>query len=97
MDTYVIMRRGGWSTADELQAATARSAAEDKRMPDDVAWIRTYALAETDGTFGSVCVFEASSPEAIRRHFAAAELPLDEIVKVGGTVIVRPDPVPAAT
>jgi Protein of unknown function (DUF4242) len=97
MDTYVIMRRGGWRTTDALQAAAARSAKEGERMPEDVAWIRTYALAETDGTFGSVCIYQASSPEAIRRHSAAADLPVDEIVRVGDTVIVRPDPVPAAT
>ena len=40
-------------------------------------------------------MYEASSPEAIRRHAAAADLPVDEIVKVADTVIVRPDPQPA--
>ena len=39
-----------------------------------------------------VCIYQASSPEAIRRHAAAADLPVDEIVKVADTVIVRPDP-----
>jgi hypothetical protein len=39
---------------------------------------------------------EASSPEAIREHAKAAELPVDEIVKVADTVVVRDDPVPAA-
>ena len=48
--------------------------------------------AETDGRVGTVCVYQASSPEAIRRHAGAAELPVDEIVKVADTVIVRPDP-----
>jgi Protein of unknown function (DUF4242) len=95
MDTYVILRRGGWRTAEELQEAAARSAAEGERMLDDVAWIRSYVLAERDGTVGTVCVYQASSPEAIRRHAAAAELPVDEIVKVADTVLVRPDPVSA--
>jgi hypothetical protein len=52
--------------------------------------------AETDGTVGTVCIYQATSPEAIRRHAAAAGLPVDEIVKVADTVIVRPDPVPVA-
>ena len=95
MDTYVIVRRNGWRTADDLAAAAERSTAEGDRMPDDVAWIRSYVLAESDGTVGTVCVYQASSPEAIRRHAAAADLPVDEIVKVADTVIVRPDPVPA--
>ncbi|HLG08237.1 MAG TPA: nickel-binding protein [Gaiellaceae bacterium] len=92
MKTYVILRRGGWRTAEELAEAAARLTAEGERMPDDIAWIRSYVLAEPDGTVGTVCIYQASSPEAIRAHAAAAELPVDEIVKVADTVIVRPDP-----
>jgi hypothetical protein len=95
MDTYVILRRNGWRTADDLREAAARSTAEGEKMPDDVRWIRSYVTAETDGSVGTVCIYEASSPEAIRRHAAAADLPVDEIVKVADTVIVRPDPVAA--
>ena len=40
---------------------------------------------------------EASSPEAIRRHAECAELPVDEVIPVADTVIVRPDPAPAST
>ncbi|HEY1318053.1 MAG TPA: DUF4242 domain-containing protein [Gaiella sp.] len=96
METYVILRRGGWRTADDLRDAAARSTVEGDRMSDDVRWIRSYVTAETDGRVGTVCVYQASSPEAIRRHAAAAELPVDEIVKVGDTVVVRPDPEPVA-
>ena len=95
METYAILRRGGWRTAEELQAAAARSKAEGERMPDEVAWLRSYVLAENDGAVGTVCIYQASSPEAIRRHAAAAELPIDEIVKVADTVIVTADPVSA--
>ncbi|HEY7346039.1 MAG TPA: DUF4242 domain-containing protein [Gaiella sp.] len=93
METYVILRRNGWRTADDLSQAAARSTAEGERMPDDVAWLRSYVLEERDGTVGTVCVYQASSPEAIRRHAAAADLPVDEIVRVADTVVVRPDPV----
>ena len=96
METYVILRRGGWRTADDLREAAARSTVEGERMSDDVRWIRSYVTAETDGRVGTVCIYQATSPEAIRRHAAAAELPVDEIVKVGDTVIVRPDPEPVA-
>jgi hypothetical protein len=61
-------------------------------MAEDVRWIRSYVVAETDGSLGTVCVYEASSPEAIRRHSYAATLPVDEIVAVADTVVVRPDP-----
>ena len=96
METYVILRRGGWRTADDLAAAAERSTSEGERMPDDIAWIRSYVLEELDGSVGTVCIYQASSPEAIRRHATAAELPVDEIVKVADTVLVRPDPAPVA-
>ena len=94
MDLYVILRRDGWSSADELQAAADRStAAGDER--GDVRWIRSYVLEEGAG-LGTVCIYEAESEEAIRGHAADADLPVTEIVKVADTVIVRPDPAPAA-
>jgi sporulation protein YlmC with PRC-barrel domain len=96
MDTYVIVRRNGWRTGADLEEAAQRSLAEGDRMPDDIAWIRSYVLEERDGTVGTVCIYQASSPEAVRAHAAAAGLPVDEIVKVADTVIVRSDPVPAS-
>ena len=64
-------------------------------MPEDVRWIRTYVLDEGDGAVGTVCIYEASSPEAIRRHAELADLPVDEIIAIADTVVVRPDPQPA--
>jgi hypothetical protein len=95
MDMYVILRRNGWRTADDLREAAARSTAEGEKMPDEVRWIRSYVTAETDGSVGTVCIYQASSPEAIREHASRADLPVDEIVKVADTVIVRADPVAA--
>ena len=92
METYVILRRNGWRTPADLQAAAARSTAAGEEMPDDVRWIRSYVTAETDGSVGTVCIYQASSPEAIRRHAAAADLPVDEIIALADTVVVRPDP-----
>ena len=97
MDTYVILRRSGWRSPEELQEAAERSTAEGEKMPDDVRWVRSYVLEEDGGSVGTVCVYQASSPEAIRTHANAADLPVDEIVKVADTVIVREDPTPATT
>lgn len=97
MESYVILRRGGWRTPGELQEAAARSTVEGDRTPEDILWIRSYVLAETDGTLGTVCVYQVSSPEAIRSHAYRAGLPVDEIVAVADTVIVRPDPAAVAT
>lgn len=92
MDTYVILRRAGWRTAGEFEEAYARSTVEGERTPEDVRWIRSYVLAEPSGELGTICLYQASSPEAIRAHAQRADLPVDEIVKVADTVIVRPDP-----
>ncbi|HVN61323.1 MAG TPA: DUF4242 domain-containing protein [Gaiellaceae bacterium] len=93
MDTYVILRRGGWRTGEDLEAAAARSLkVGDEDMPDDIRWIRSYVMAEEDGTLGTVCIYQASSPEAIRAHAGDADLPVTEIIPVADTVIVRPDP-----
>jgi hypothetical protein len=92
MDTYVILRRSGWADGAEFTDAAARTTAEGERLADDVTWIRSYVLEERDGCVGTVCVYQATSPEAIRRHASGAVLPVDEIVKVVDTVIVRADP-----
>ena len=94
METYVIVRRSGWRTADELQEAAGRSTAEGEWMSEDVRWIRSYVLAETDGSLGTVCIYQATSPEALRRHAYAAALPVDEIAAVADTVVIRADPQP---
>ena len=92
METYAILRREGWSDGDELREAAARSTAEGDKVPDDIRWIRSYVIAEESGRLGTVCIYQASSPEAIHRHAAAANLPVNEIIPVADTVIVRPDP-----
>jgi Nickel responsive protein SCO4226-like len=96
MKTYVILRRDGWRSPDELQEAAARSMnVGDNEMSDDIRWIRSYVLSEGEG-LGTVCVYQASSPEKIREHASRAGLPVSEIIEVADTVIVRPDPEPAA-
>ena len=95
MDLYVIIRRNGWATPADLEEAAARSTAEGDKENSGVRWIRSYVLGEESGEVGTVCIYEAESPEAIRAHADAADLPVDEIIPVADTVIVRPDPVPA--
>jgi len=94
VQTYVIFRRKGWKTAADLEEAAGRSVEEGERMADEVRWIRSYVLAEQDGEVGTVCIYQGTSPDAIRRHAANADLPADEIIEVADTVLVRPDPIP---
>jgi hypothetical protein len=94
MQTYVILRRSGWRSGGDLQEAAGRSKqVADDEMNDDIRWIRSYVLDEGGGSVGTVCIYEASSPEAIRNHAERAGLPVDEIIAVADTVVIRPDPV----
>jgi hypothetical protein len=96
LNTYVILRRSGWRSPEELQEAAVRSSkVGDEEMSDQVRWIRSYVLEEDGGSVGTVCIYQATSPEAIREHASRAMLPVDEIIPVLDTVLVRPDPEPA--
>ena len=96
MNTYVILRRSGWRSPEELQEAAVRSSkVGDEEMSDQVRWIRSYVLEDDGGSVGTVCIYQATSPEAIREHASRAMLPVDEIIPVLDTVLVRPDPEPA--
>jgi sporulation protein YlmC with PRC-barrel domain len=96
MKLYAILRRNGWRSGDELQEAAERSTrVGNEEMADEVRWIRSYVLDEGAGSVGTVCIYEATSPEALRKHASLADLPIDEIVAIADTVIVRPDPQPA--
>ena len=93
MQTYVILRRSAWDSAEDLDAAAAMSTqVADEDMDNRVKWIRSYVLSEEDGTLGTVCVYQAEDEESIMEHAQRAELPADEIIPVANTVIIRDDP-----
>ena len=93
MNTYVILRRSGWrSPADLEQAAERSKRVADDELSDQLRWIRSYVLEEGGGSVGSVCVYQATGEDAIRKHGELADLPVDAIIPVADTVIVRPDP-----
>jgi uncharacterized protein DUF4242 len=97
LDLYVIRRRNGWQTPQSLQEAAARSKhVGDDLMSDDIRWIRSYVIKEQDGSLGTVCIYQASSPEKIREHAVRAGIPADDVYPVLDTVLVRPDPQPVA-
>ena len=71
MNTYVILRRSGWQSPGELEQAAGRSTkVGDEEMSDDIRWIRSYVLEEGGGSVGTVCIYQATSPEAIRSTLA---------------------------
>lgn len=92
MNLYAILRRDGFADGPTLEKAAARSTEVGNSMPDDIRWIRSYVMSENGGSLGTVCIYEASSEDAIRKHAAQADLPISEIIPIADTVVVRPDP-----
>lgn len=96
MNTYVILRRGGWADGNELEkTAGVSSKVGLEEMPDRVRWIRSYVVDEPDGRLGTVCVYQGTDEEAIREHARRVGMPADEVIPVGDTVIINDDPVAA--
>jgi hypothetical protein len=97
MDLFMIRRNNGWKTGEELEAAAKRSTeVAESDFPDDIRWIRSYVVSEASGELGTVCIYEASDADAVRRHAQEVGMPADEVLPIVDTVIVRPDPQPAA-
>jgi hypothetical protein len=96
MNLYTIRRPSRWANAEELQATAKRSADVGDEMSDDIRWIRSYVVHEPDGSLGTVCIYQASSPEKIREHAERVGMPALEILEVADTVVIRPDPVEAS-
>jgi hypothetical protein len=96
MQLYGILRRNGWASPQELEVAGKRSAEVGDEPDSGVRWIRSYVLGEEGGEVGTFCVYEGESPETVRAHAEKADLPADEIITIVDTVVVRPDPAPAA-
>ena len=92
MNTYAILRRSGWKSPEELQEAAERSTKAGEEMSDDVRWIRSYVLEEDGSSVGTVCIYQATGEDAIRKHGDLAKLPVDEVIPIADTVVVREDP-----
>ena len=92
MNTYAIRRKNAWASPDEIPAQRSKEVA-DEEFPADIRWIRSYVIAEEDGTLGSICIYQATDQEAIRKHAGRVGMPADDIQLVADTVVIRPDPV----
>lgn len=93
MQLYVIRRRSVWANEKELESTSAESTRVGAEMADRLRWIRSYAVKEDDGRIGSVCIYEASDPEAIREHGRRIGAYSEDFQPVTATAIVRDDPV----
>ena len=96
MPLYLVPRTRAWLSEEEVAAAADCVPAVNETLRGEIRWIRSYIVAEEDGTFSGYCVYEASGPEPLRRHADALGLPTDAIKPVAVTIVAAPDPQPAA-
>lgn len=81
MPRYVVQR----TFPDGLDIPVANAGAEmlrgviERNADEGVTWINSFVSEDKKRTF---CVYDAPSPEAIRKTAARNELPVDEITRV---------------
>ncbi len=96
MINYVILRRGAWSSAQELELAASRSTRSGQDMANRIRWIRSYVIQEPNGRLGTVCIYQATDAETAREHARNSAMPADEVIPYVKTVVINDDPVAAA-
>ncbi len=96
MNTYVILRREAWTTAQELEKAAGRSSRVGLvDLADRVRWIRSYVIREANGRLGMICVFQSADEQTLREHAHRSGLPADDVIPVSETIVLQDDPLPA--
>lgn len=81
MPRYVVERTfpGGLSTVVGEEGARACLSVVARNADECVTWIHSYVSANKQKSF---CVYDAPTPEAIRKSAAANGLPVDSITEV---------------
>ncbi|MFI5286039.1 MAG: DUF4242 domain-containing protein [Candidatus Dormibacteria bacterium] len=81
MPRYVVERTfpEGLNIPVDAQGAATCLAVVDSNADDGVTWIHSYVSDDKRKTF---CVYDAPSPEAIRKTADRNALPLDQITQV---------------
>ena len=81
MPRYVVERTfpDGWRIAANAEGSERCLAIVERNADEGVTWIHSYVSDDRTKTF---CVYEAPSPEAIRKTAARNDLPVDRIIQV---------------
>ena len=94
VNLYIVPRTRAWLSEEEVAAAADCVPAVNETLRDDIRWIRSYIVSEEDGSFSAYCIYEASSPDVLRRHADALGLPTDAIKPVAATIVRLRTPSP---
>jgi Protein of unknown function (DUF4242) len=81
MPRYVVERSfpDGWRVADGAAGAAFCRGLVERNTDDGVTWVHSYVSEDKTRAF---CIYDAPSPEAIRRSARRNDLPVDRITHV---------------
>jgi hypothetical protein len=81
MPRYVVERTfpEAWSLPIGTEGAALSLALVERNANEDVTWLHSYVRDDKRKSF---CVYDAPSPEAIRKTAARNDLPVDRITEV---------------
>jgi Protein of unknown function (DUF4242) len=81
MPRYVVERTfpDGLNIPVDAQGAASCLAVVDRNADDGVTWVHSYVSDDKTKTF---CIYDAPSPEAIRKTADRNSLPVDQITRV---------------
>ena len=81
MPRYVVERTfpDGWVIPAGREGSQRCLAVVERNADEDVTWVHSYVSDDKTRTF---CVYDAPSPEEIRKTAARNELPVDRITQV---------------
>jgi len=82
MNLYVVSRTSAWQSEEELAASADCLPAVLDTFGGDIRWVRSYVMAEDDGTFSAHCLYEATSAERLEQLADALMSPADSIKPV---------------
>lgn len=91
---FLLRRRSFCITAALLDRCAGIAGQVADEMQGDPSWLRSYAVREPDGTFGTACLYQAAGIDSLRRHAARAGIPLGTVTPVVGRVVYRDEPKP---
>lgn len=81
MPRYVVERSfpDGWLVSVDADGAAFCDELVDRNTDDGVTWVHSYVSEDKTKAF---CIYDAPSPEAIRRTARRNDLPVDRITHV---------------
>ncbi len=81
MSRYVVERTfpEGWEMATDAGGAELCEAIVERNADEGVTWVHSYVNADRTRAY---CIYDAPSPEAVRRSAQRSGLPIDRITAV---------------